>query len=180
MSERPAIFLDRDNTLIQNDGDLGDPDDVVLMPGVAAALARLHAGGWPLIVITNQGGVARGCYDESAVRAVHRRTAELLGEVQILDWIWCPWHPAGKVPKYTGEHPWRKPAPGMLIEAARRHGLDLSRSWMIGDQDRDIAAGRAAGCRTILLGAQAGESAPDMVASSIDAAAAIILQDDAP
>jgi D-glycero-D-manno-heptose 1,7-bisphosphate phosphatase len=180
MSGRPAIYLDRDNTLIQNDGDLGDPDGVVLMPGVEAALARLHAGGWPLIVITNQGGVARGCYDENAVRAVHRRTAELLGEVPILDWIWCPWHPAGTVPEYTGEHPWRKPAPGMLIEAASRHGLDLSRSWMIGDQDRDIAAGRAAGCRTILLGAQAGEPAPDMVASSIDAAAAIILQDEVP
>jgi histidinol-phosphate phosphatase family protein len=177
MSGRAAIFLDRDNTLIHNEGDLGDPRAVILMPGVADALRRLHDRGWPLIVITNQGGVARGRYDEDAVRAVHARAEELLGGVPMLDWLWCPWHPEGTVPEYTGEHPWRKPAPGMLIEAAARHDLDLGRSWMIGDQDRDIAAGRAAGCRTVLLAEVAGDPPPDTVATSIGAAVDFILRE---
>ncbi|HJN80605.1 MAG TPA: HAD-IIIA family hydrolase, partial [Phycisphaerales bacterium] len=123
MSGQPAVFLDRDNTIIFNDGDLGDPDGVVLMPGVRESLRKLHEQDWPLIVITNQGGVARGRYDEDAVKAVHARAEQLLGDVPILDWLWCPWHPEGTVPAYTREHPWRKPSPGMLIEAADRHKL---------------------------------------------------------
>lgn len=174
MSGQPAVFLDRDNTIISNDGDLGDPNGVVLMPGVAESLARLHTEGWPLVVITNQGGVARGRYGEDAVRAVHTRTEALLGDVPILDWLWCPWHPEGTVPEYTREHPWRKPAPGMLLEAAARHALDLGRSWMIGDQDRDIAAGKAAGCQTILLGESPGNPSPDYVAGSMTEAAELI------
>ncbi|MDP6890136.1 MAG: HAD family hydrolase, partial [Phycisphaerales bacterium] len=170
-------FLDRDNTIIFNDGDLGDPDGVVLMPGVRESLRRLHEQGWPLIVITNQGGVARGRYDEAAVKSVHARAEQLLADVPILDWLWCPWHPEGTVPAYTREHPWRKPSPGMLIEAADRHRLDLTRSWMIGDQDRDIAAGQTAGCRTILLGQTPGDPPPNHVAGSMPEAVEIILRD---
>ncbi|MCP4758589.1 MAG: HAD family hydrolase [Planctomycetes bacterium] len=172
---RPAIFLDRDNTIIRNDGDLGDPDGVELMPTALEALASLHSAGWPLIVITNQGGVARGRYGEDDVRAVHARTQALLGAVPILDWLWCPFHPTGTVPRFTREHPWRKPAPGMLLEAANRHDLDLTRSWLIGDQDRDIAAGLAVGCRSVLLGAAAGDPPPDVVAQTMQEAADAIL-----
>ncbi|MDP6157359.1 MAG: HAD family hydrolase [Phycisphaerales bacterium] len=177
MSGQPAVFLDRDNTIIFNDGDLGDPDGVVLMPGVRESLRKLHEQDWPLIVITNQGGVARGRYDEDAVKAVHARAEQLLGDVPILDWLWCPWHPEGTVPAYTREHPWRKPSPGMLIEAADRHKLDLTRSWMIGDQDRDIAAGQTAGCRTILLGQTPGDPPPNHVAVSMPEAVEIVLRD---
>ncbi len=177
MSGQPAVFLDRDNTIIFNDGDLGDPDGVVLMPGVRESLRRLHEQGWPLIVITNQGGVARGRYDEDAVKAVHARAEQLLGDVPILDWLWCPWHPEGTVPAYTREHPWRKPSPGMLIEAADRHKLNLTRSWMIGDQDRDIAAGQTAGCRTILLGQTPGDPPPNHVAVPMPEAVEIVLRD---
>ncbi len=172
---RSAVFLDRDNTIIRNDGDLGDPEGVELMPTARDALASLHADGRALIVITNQGGVARGRYGEDDVRAVHVRTQELLGAVPILDWLWCPFHPTGVVPEFTREHPWRKPAPGMLLEAAKRHDLDLARSWLIGDQDRDIAAGIAAGCRTVLLGTAAGDPPPSVVAGTMRAAADAIL-----
>lgn len=78
MTCRPAVFLDRDNTIIHNDGDLGDPQGVVLLEGATEALGRLHAAGWPLVVVTNQGGVARGRFGEDDVRAVHARIQELL------------------------------------------------------------------------------------------------------
>ena len=175
MSGRPAIFLDRDNTIIVNDGDLGDPSTVRLMPGTKDALTQMHEAGWPLVVITNQGGVARGRYGEDDVRAVHARTQELLGAVPVLDWLWCPYHPTGVVPEYTREHPWRKPAPGMLLEAADRHGLALDASWVVGDQERDVQAGSAAGCHTVLLAAGGTSSLASVVLPDIAAAARHIL-----
>jgi len=173
---RPAVFLDRDNTVIRNDGDLGDPAGVELLKGVPSALGLLHEAGWPLVVITNQGGVARGRYDECAVQAVHARTQQLLGDTPILDWLWCPFHPEGTVPAFTREHPWRKPSPGMILEAATRHDLDLPASWMIGDQERDILAGRSAGCRTVLLSRHGVDTQADHVAVDLPAAAAIVLE----
>lgn len=178
MTVRGAVFLDRDDTIIRNSGDLGDPDDVVLLDGARTALSSLHGAGWPLIVVTNQGGVARGAFTEDDVRAVHARIAELLDSVPILDWLWCPWHPDGTVERYTREHAWRKPSPGMLLEAARRHDLDLSASWLVGDADRDIAAGAAAGCRTVKIGTP-GEPRPDYSVTSIADAATCILNADA-
>ncbi|MAJ46472.1 MAG: hypothetical protein CBC35_04095 [Planctomycetes bacterium TMED75] len=151
-SMQPAVFLDRDNTLIANDGDLGDPDAVVLLEGVAEGLRRLDQAGYRLVVITNQGGVARGRYAEADVDAVHQRVQSLLGPPPALSFYYCPFHPKGTVSKYTREHPWRKPAPGMLLEAAEREHITLEASWMIGDQPRDAEAGLAAGCRAILLG----------------------------
>ena len=151
-SMQPAVFLDRDNTLIANDGDLGDPDAVVLLDGVSDGVRRLDEAGYRLVVITNQGGVARGCYEEADVEAVHQRVQTLLGPPPQLSFYYCPFHPKGTVAKYTREHPWRKPAPGMLLEAAKREQLDLAASWVIGDQPRDAEAGLAAGCRAILLG----------------------------
>jgi len=155
-----AVFLDRDNTLIANDGDLGDPAQVVLIDGVAEGLARLHAAGWRLIVVTNQGGVARGKYSEDDVDAVHQQIAALIadeadGDGLIERFYYCPFHPSGTVKKYRREHPWRKPSPGMLEQAANDLDLDLSASWIIGDAPRDIEAGRAAGCRTVLVSSDA-------------------------
>lgn len=169
-SMHPAVFLDRDNTLIANDGDLGDPEGVVLLEGVREGLGRLHRGGFRLVVVTNQGGVARGRYDEAAVRAVHDRLQELTGRPP-LSFYYCPFHPGGTVPEYAREHPWRKPAPGMLREAANRESLDLESSWMIGDQPRDAEAGRAAGCRTILLAdpTYAGGEADHVAADFLEA-----------
>lgn len=156
---RPCVFLDRDNTMVANDGDLGDPDQVRLLPGVAWAVRALHEAGYAIVVVTNQGGVARGKYGERDVAAVHARMAELLAaesdlapRTALVDgWYHCPYHPEATVERYRREHPWRKPAPGMLHAAAEDLRIDLSRSWMVGDQERDVAAGQSAGCRTILL-----------------------------
>jgi D-glycero-D-manno-heptose 1,7-bisphosphate phosphatase len=150
-----AVFLDRDNTLIHNDGDLGDPDEVRLIQGAASAVASLAGLGYKIIVVSNQGGVARGKYAEEDVQAVNQKVSELAASAangaKIDRFYYCPYHPEGTVSRYRKEHPNRKPAPGMLLEAARDMGLDLSQSWTIGDQVRDVQAGIAAGTRTILL-----------------------------
>jgi histidinol-phosphate phosphatase family protein len=161
----PVVFLDRDNTLIANDGDLGDPAAVKLLPGVAEGLLRLKSSGFRIVVVTNQGGVARGRYGENDVERVHRRVAELVdassgGERVIDRFYYCPYHPDGTVPEYRREHPWRKPQPGMLLQATEDLRLDLDRGWMVGDQPRDVLAGRAAGCRTVLIAANS-EPGPD-------------------
>ena len=152
-----AVFLDRDNTLIANDGDLGDPEQVVVLDGAVDGVRRLHELGYLPVVVTNQGGVARGRYGEDDVDRVHREIAGLVDRAAdrrgLIDrFYYCPYHPEAALPEYRREHPWRKPRPGMLLQAARDLGLDLASSWMIGDQARDIAAGRAAGCRTVLVG----------------------------
>jgi D-glycero-D-manno-heptose 1,7-bisphosphate phosphatase len=182
---RRAVFLDRDGTVIRNDGDLGDPDLVELLPGVAEAMRRLREAGYALVVVTNQGGVARGRYDEAAVHATHERLEQVLrretGLRTVVDaFYFCPFHPEGTVERYRREHPWRKPAPGMLLEAAREHALDLGTSWMVGDQERDAQAGAAAGCRSILLGTPSAASDADFFARDLTEAAARITTEDAP
>ncbi len=180
-----AVFLDRDNTLIANDGDLGDPAQVVLIDGVADGLARLHAAGWRLIVVTNQGGVARGKYSEDDVDAVHQQIAAMIADVNDGDGLierfyYCPFHPEGTVGKYRREHPWRKPSPGMLEQAASDLDLDLSASWLIGDASRDIEAGRAAGCRTVLVSSDSqkrSNARADVVVTSFTAAVDAITND---
>jgi D-glycero-D-manno-heptose 1,7-bisphosphate phosphatase len=153
MAER-AVFLDRDNTIIDNDGYLGDSSKVKLLTGAATALSAIRALGYRLIVVSNQSGVARGMFDESAVEAVNQEMCRQLREqagAHIDASYYCPYHPEAPIAEYKVDHDWRKPKPGMLKQAAADFGLDLSQSWMIGDQPRDIAAGAAAGCRTILL-----------------------------
>lgn len=158
-----AVFLDRDNTLIHNDGDLGDPSQVKLIQGAASAVASLKGLGFRVVVVTNQGGVARGKYGEAEVNAVNERVNELvkvISGVAIDRFYYCPYHPEGSVEEYRREHPWRKPQPGMLLQAATDLGLDLSQCWMVGDQQRDADAGAAAGVKTILLTPQAEELSP--------------------
>jgi D-glycero-D-manno-heptose 1,7-bisphosphate phosphatase len=164
---RPAVFLDRDGTLIDNAGDLGDPDQLKILPGVAQALQLLLKHNFMLFVVTNQGGVARGKYNEEAVLQTHARLEQMLrAEVGtptvITEYYYCPFHPQGTVENYRREHEWRKPAPGMLFAAALAHAIDLGKSWMIGDQERDVFAGAAAQCRTILI-----SSDREMAAASV-------------
>lgn len=158
-----AVFLDRDNTLIHNDGDLGDPSQVKLIQGAASAVASLKGLGFRVVVVTNQGGVARGKYGEAQVNAVNERINELVKAVSgvpIDRFYYCPYHPEGTVEEYRREHPWRKPQPGMLLQAAQDLDLDLSQCWMVGDQQRDTDAGAAAGVKTILLTPHAEELSP--------------------
>ena len=178
---RPAVFLDRDNTLIANDSDLGDPDEVRLLEGVREGLHALVQAGFVLVVVSNQGGVARGLYGEPDVDRVHERIQELVGEEVPMAFYFCPFHPEGSVPEYTREHPWRKPAPGMLLAAGNEHGLDLSRSWIVGDQSRDIDAGHSAGCKTVLIGdGQEGTDAQFEVADFREAVDTILAARETP
>jgi D-glycero-D-manno-heptose 1,7-bisphosphate phosphatase len=153
MAER-AIFLDRDNTIISDEGYLGDPAKVKLIPGAGAALSSMRRLGYRIIVASNQSGVARGLFDENAVEAVNQ---EMVRQLKLQDGAYidasyyCPYHPDAKVAEYRVDHEWRKPRPGMLKAAAEDFNLDLAQCWMIGDMIRDIAAGAAVGCRTILL-----------------------------
>jgi histidinol-phosphate phosphatase family protein len=171
----PAVFLDRDNTLIANDGDLGDPALVRLLDGVAEGLHALRDAGYRLVVVSNQGGVARGVFTEHDVDAVNDRLNALAGDV-IDRFYFCPHHPEAAIEKYRGEHPWRKPQPGMILQAAHDLNLDLARSWVIGDQERDIIAGHAAGCRTVLIGGESHEVKPTIAAANFTEAVERILQ----
>ena len=160
-----AVFLDRDNTLIHGYDDIGDPAEVRLIQGAASAIASLCGLGYKIVVVTNQGGVARGLYTEDDVHAVHQRLQELVKHAsngaRVDAFYYCPYHPEGTVEQYRQEHRTRKPQPGMLEQAAKDLKLDLSQSWMIGDRTCDVQAGRAAGCRTVLLRPDAQRIAPD-------------------
>lgn len=161
MFDRPAarlaraVFLDRDGTLIRDRQYDFRPDALELVPGAGPALRRLRAAGFRLVVVTNQSGVARGYFDEAAVRAVHRRLAALLAVAGApLDaCYYCPHHPAGPVSRYAVDCACRKPRPGLLLGAAADLAIDLARSWMVGDIWDDCRAGAAAGCRTVLVSA---------------------------
>jgi D-glycero-D-manno-heptose 1,7-bisphosphate phosphatase len=183
-----AIFLDRDNTLIHNDADLGDPSKVQLIDGVAPGLRALREAGYRLIVVTNQGGVARGRFTEEDVDTVHQRIAatvdDAAGMPNIIDrFYYCPYHPDAVLDAYRRDHPWRKPNPGMLLQASQDLNIDLSASWMVGDQARDVSAGRKAGCRTLLINEDdqvVQEAHPTKAAASFAAAVQHILEAPAP
>ncbi len=148
-----AVFLDKDGTLIQDVPYNVDPERIGLMPGAAEGLRQLHRSGYELIVVSNQSGVARGYFPEPALRGVEARLRELLAGagVPLAGFYYCPHHPEGIVSPYARECKCRKPAPGLLLTAAREHQVDLFGSWMVGDILNDVEAGRRAGCRTILL-----------------------------
>lgn len=183
-SPRAAVFFDRDDTLIANaslpptafangvGGDLADPAHVVPLPGAADACARARDAGYAVVVVTNQGVAARGGASLAAVAATCARMVELLDAQagrSVVDAVFaCPFHPhAAGPPELCREHPWRKPAPGMLLAAADLLALDLGASWMVGDAERDCLAARAAGLcprRCVLLGGAVPPfaSAPDI------------------
>ncbi len=150
-----AVFLDRDGTIIEDCGYIGDPSEVRLIPGAAEALRRFANAGSLVIIVSNQSGVARGFYSEADLQSVHRRVEELLaGAGARLDaTYYCPFldGPEATVETYRLRSDLRKPAPGMLLQAARELNVDLARSWMIGDSPRDVEAGRRVGCRTVLI-----------------------------
>jgi D-glycero-D-manno-heptose 1,7-bisphosphate phosphatase len=186
--KRPAVFFDRDNTLIATDGYLGDPAGVVLVSGAAEAVARVRALGYSAVIFSNQSGVARGMFTEEAVHAVNAKVDELLLDQNpsaVIDrHEFCPFHPEAAVERYRQESELRKPKPGMIHQAAEKLALDLSRSWVIGDAPRDIEAGHSAGCRTILFkdpslppSSAAGDPTvvePDFVAATLQEAVEII------
>ena len=185
-----AVLLDKDGTLVENVPYNVDPDRLRLTPGAVEGLGRLARAGYRLIVVSNQSGVARGLFSESALAAVEQRLGELLAAAgaRLDGFYYCPHYPAGRVAAFARECECRKPRPGLLRRAAREHGLALARCWLIGDILDDVQAGRAAGCRTVLLDnghetewLLSRERLPDHLAADLDQAARLILAlDDAP
>ena len=149
----PAVFLDKDGTLVEDVPYNVDPGRIRLAPGAAEGLRLLHRAGYRLFVVSNQSGVARGYFPERALTAVAERLRHLLAgcAVPLAGFYYCPHHPAGAVEEHAVVCACRKPAPGLLLRAAREHGVDLARSWLVGDILDDVEAGRRAGCRTILV-----------------------------
>ncbi len=150
---RRAVFLDKDGTLIEDVPYNVDPERIRLLPRVVEGLSGLHQAGYLLIVVSNQSGVARGYFGPEALRAVDARVRELLARerVPLTGFYFCPHHPQGVVEPYAVECACRKPKPGLILRAAEEHGVDLARSWLVGDILHDVEAGRRAGCRTVLI-----------------------------
>lgn len=158
---RAAAFLDRDGVLnelvVDPDSGVGESplsvEDVRLIPGAAAATAGLAKLGYVLVCVSNQPAAAKGKVSVERLLAVHQRVVELLAHegVTLTATRLCLHHPCGVVAELTKSCSCRKPAPGMLVDAAVALGIDLGSSWMVGDTDADISAGKAAGCKTMLI-----------------------------
>ncbi len=153
MQATPAVFLDRDGVIIEEERWLARVEQVRLIDGCAAAIRRLNQAGVPVVVVTNQSGVARGLFPEERIAEVHARLDRLLADkgAVVRRYYYCPHHPSEGIEKYRIDCTCRKPRPGMLRAAAADLGLDLRQSWLIGDTLSDLEAGARADCRTILV-----------------------------
>lgn len=177
-----AVLLDRDGVLVEDIGYLGTPDQLRILPRVPEAL-RLLAPHFRLVVVTNQSGIARGKFSQDDLLTVHRELARCFGEegITIEAYYYCPHHIRfGVVSEFTIECECRKPEPGMLQRASIDLGLDLSSSYMIGDNVTDLEAGRAAGTKAIIVGENVGDC-PEWATAAEDLleAAGMILSDSA-
>ena len=179
---RPAIFLDRDGTLnlqVIRDGKPYPPqtlEEFRLFPDVPAACAQLAAAGYVLVVATNQPDVGRGTQSQAIVEAMHARLRALVPSIARIEACYAP---GSSHSPHLPEDPRRKPAPGMLLDAARTLNLDLARSWMIGDRWRDIDCGQRAGVRTVFIDHGYTESLrqpPDFTVRDFASAAQVILR----
>jgi D-glycero-D-manno-heptose 1,7-bisphosphate phosphatase len=169
----PAIFLDRDGTIMRDVDYCGDPNDVELLPGIPEALRKLRKSGYKLIVITNQSGIGRGYFTEKQYRTVEAEVSRQIGEDLIDATYFCPHLP-------NAGCKCRKPSPEMILNAARDHNVDLARSFFIGDKESDLECGRNAGVKTILIrtgyGKEIDGNLADFVAQDLGQAADIILR----
>jgi D-glycero-D-manno-heptose 1,7-bisphosphate phosphatase len=180
MSLRPAVFLDRDGTLNQQVVREGKPyppaslEEFRLFPGAAESCARLKAAGFALVIVTNQPDVARGTQRRGIIEAMHALLMQLIPEIDRIEVCYAPGRGIPDPDDYR-----RKPATGMLTDAARALGLDLTRSWMVGDRAGDIGAGHTAGCRTVFIDwgytEPLAKTPPDFTAKSIVEAVKIII-----
>ena len=164
-NKQRAVFIDRDGTINVFRGFIDSPGQIELLGGTAEAIRLLNSSFYLAICITNQPVIARGMVTSEGLDAIHARLDMLLAEngAYLDDVFYCPHHPDKGYPEEVAEYKvdceCRKPKPGMLLEAAKRYNIDLSRSYMIGDSTADIAAGKAAGCKTI--GVRTGEGLGD-------------------
>ncbi|MCF7847392.1 MAG: HAD family hydrolase [Kiritimatiellales bacterium] len=176
--KRPCIFFDRDGIVNESPGPgyVQRWEDFYLQPGFVAALRVAKEKGYPAVVITNQQGVAKGLYSEEKLQDIHQRFRVLLRahRLDVLDIYYCPHLDADGCEC-------RKPKPGMLIEASKKHGLDLSKSWMVGDSENDVEAGHNAGCRALRVMTDSSEkTAAEFCVEHIDEVAGILEKELAP
>ncbi|GEO25883.1 histidinol phosphate phosphatase [Alicyclobacillus acidoterrestris] len=171
---KPAVFLDRDGVINDHRHYINGPDDFYLFPQAPKAIAALNQANLFVGVVTNQGGVGLGYLSQLSLQAIHEKMTALLAEAgaYLDDIMYCPHAPKAGCAC-------RKPKPGMIEWLAKRHELDLARSYMVGDRDVDILAGQAAGCKTIFVGGGALPSSVVPSAHVADIAAAVdwILRD---
>ncbi len=150
---KPAIFLDRDGVLNKDVGYVYRLEDLVVLGGVVESLTKLKVKGFLLIVVTNQSGVARGKFDLSAVSLFNSQLEKEIARQggPVIDGFYvCPHHPEGIVEAFKKRCDCRKPSPGLILQAAKEHSIDLKKSWMIGDKDSDVQCAKNAGVRAIL------------------------------
>jgi D-glycero-D-manno-heptose 1,7-bisphosphate phosphatase len=150
---RPAVFLDRDGTLIEDVGYLDAISRVAFYPWTIDSIRALNRAGLAVVVVTNQSGIARGILDEALVEATHRHLSARLeaGGARVDAYYYCPHHPRGSVPQFARECDCRKPARGLIDRAVTDLGLDPARSFVVGDKWSDVQLGREVGARAILV-----------------------------
>ena len=172
---RPAVFLDRDGTLIEEVGYLDRLERVALFPYTIEALRLLRRAGYLLFVITNQAGVARGYYDEAFVDSVHQHLGGRFAAAgaPIEAFYFCPHHPEATLETYRIVCDCRKPQPGMIHRAAKSFGLDLERSFVVGDRWLDVAAAQRAGASGVLVRTGYGAHESRHPEADVEAAAVV-------
>ena len=183
---KPAVFLDRDGTMIHDVGYLHRVEEIQFFPWTVDAIRALDAAGFTVVVTTNQAGVARGLFSEAQLGAIHDAMKCVLdaGRAPVRAYYYCPHHPNGKVAAFARVCDCRKPAAGMVTRAARDLGLDPSRSFVVGDTWLDVGLARSSGARAVLVRTGAGAKAEahpepnlsaDVVVDNLAAAASWIL-----
>jgi D-glycero-D-manno-heptose 1,7-bisphosphate phosphatase len=184
---RPAVFLDRDGTMLEEAGYLDRLERLVFFPFTIDAIRLLNRGGFAVVLVTNQSGVGRGMYSEELVVRAHRLVDERVAEAggRIDGYYYCPHHPLAEIEKYRCDCDCRKPRPGMVRKAAADLDLDLTRSFAIGDKWTDVQVGQSAGGKGILVRTGYGRSSemapapgvrPVLVADDLISATAWILR----
>jgi D-glycero-D-manno-heptose 1,7-bisphosphate phosphatase len=169
MPFRKALFLDRDGVVNLDSGYVHRIEDFRFTPGIFELCQAAQQRGYAIIIVTNQSGIARGLYGGAEYRRLTdwMRAAFAEAGVEIAAIYQCPYHPTQGLPQWRRAHPWRKPEPGMILDAARALALDLGKSVLIGDKPADMAAARAAGVGTAILLAGSGDPNADLVVATL-------------
>lgn len=171
--KQKAVFLDRDGTINKYVGFLRSEDEFELLPGVSEAIKKINESGYLAVVVTNQPVIARGEVSFEKMNVIHKKMETLLGkEGAYLDGIYfCPHHPhsgyEGEIKELKIDCDCRKPKPGMLLKASRDLNIDLNKSFMVGDGENDIKAGKSAGCKTVLIGNSCHNYGQDVSAAGL-------------
>ena len=191
MSGRPAVFLDRDGTLSEERGFIDRLELLEIFPWTSDAIRLLNRAGFAVVVVTNQSAIGRGIIDLPFLQSVHDAFDRHLTKsgARVDSYYFCPHHPDAPLPEYRMVCRCRKPGPGMIEQAAADLGLDLSRSFMVGDRPIDVASGHAAGVRSVLVrsghssggsDAPAGLREPDAILNNLMEAVGWILRSSSP